>query len=185
MKVVVFDMHGIIFSFSQGGFVDESLKILDKRVEELSKINHRYFKAFSDKSVYSEVENKVVKEAIAGRGELKVYEMDSAIDKLLELYIEGYQIVIVSESKVETSRIILEYLLRLKNDVRGSFQIVYSFDIYNSQDFGDKSDERMWREIFSKYGSIDIVYEDKMKYLEVAKKVVDELGFDAKFFSSV
>jgi len=174
-KVVVFDMHGVIFSFDKnisksGNLLDEAIK--KKGLADLDDIRR-----------YLEFEFEIVREIIDKKNnDLGVYEISNAIDVLVSFVSRGYKIVIVSTSKVETTKVVLEYLFRQK---KIDCNIIDSFEIFNSAIYGEKDDYLTWKEIFSNYSFIEVIYEDNKKYLNEALRAANELDFESRGYTRI
>jgi len=173
-RIAVFDMHGIIFSFDRN--ISKSGDLLDEGVRKKGLVN------LDDIKKYLDLEFEIVKEILDNNNALGIYEIPNAINVLMSFVNKGYKIIIVSTSKVETIKIILEYLFRQKEI---DCNIIDSFDVFNSAIYGEKDDYLTWKEIFSNYNSIEVIYEDKKKYLNEALRAADELGFESQGFAKI
>lgn len=160
-------MHGIIFSFDKD--LSKSGDLLDEEVK------NRGLNNLEDIKTYLEVEFEIVKDIVEEKFQnFFIYALPQAITKLKKTE----KVIIISTSKVETTKLILKYLGLDSN-------LIQKFDIYNSAKFGEKNDILTWEEIFANYNSIDEIYEDKANYLNAALEASKKLNFISKGFSKI
>jgi len=189
-RTIIFDMHGIIFTYSKLNSLEESSSIWESKIKEYSKRYRRYKKAWSDcehrnYKLALEVENISTHSGIEGdKSELQVYEMPGAIQKLLRHYNQGDKIVIASNSLVDTTKDILNFLFKSKK-VKSEGKFIDTIDIYNMNLIGEKNEPKSWEKIFKKYKNIIDIYEDKKKNLEAAGIAARKLGFRVSLHSRI
>ncbi len=167
MPTVIFDMHGVVYSFSPDLDSERSLAIFNEIVNR--------YPTLSDQ----EAESASIAKGLGGEpGELSVHEIAGALEEISLYSKEGYKVVFVSSSEADTTRAILEFLIR-KKDIPLN---VGSFEIHS---VGDKADVAKWMEIFRKYDDITDIYEDNPNYLSAAAFAAKELGSKPKLHSGV
>lgn len=128
-------------------------------------------------------EREVILKSLSGdKNELQVYEIPNAIKTIMKYVKNGSKLVFVSFSEVNTTRAILEYLLR-KNNI--DLKIMNSFDIISTGLIGSKKEESTWRKVLGYYEWVDAIYDDNPVNLEVAGKVARELGSKPRLHKSV
>jgi len=179
LPVLVSDLGGVIYSFSATFDAKEHEKNFKRNLEwylindkELAK--RVIQEPEQELALTLEIEQVSVKKWFDGfksDGVLPVYFIPGAIEILLE-DVASHKIVIVSTSKVETSKQILQEAIR---SVGGNVALVDNFDIYNMSMYGSKKESINWGRIFANYTNIKAVIEDDPKNLlaacEAAKKV--------------
>lgn len=128
-------------------------------------------------------EKEIILKSLSGdKNELQVYEIPNAIKTIMSYVDKGYKLVFVSFSDVNTTRAILEYLLR-KNNI--DLKIMNSFDIVSTGLIGSKREESTWRKVLGDYEYVDAIYDDNEINLVVAGKVARELGSKPKLYGNV
>lgn len=169
-ETIIFDMNGIIYSFSKNFNSKENNNNFDNYIQNNSNI-----KDISPKEEL-ELEFLGISNFFENKeNQLKIYKIQKGIDLLEKFYKEEKNILIVSTSKVETSKLILKHYLT-------NYDILENIKIYNMLDFGSKKEIKAWQEIFEKYENITKIYEDGEKNLEAAKKASQNLGFNSQCY---
>jgi len=187
---VVLDMHGIVFCHSPDFDVPKSGELFEAKIREYSSTKQKYKGAWGkyqdgDYTLALQVEKESVLKGIQGNPtELQVYEMPKAIDTVLKYHREGYKIVVIATSEVETSKGILKYLLQ-RHGIKSLDAILNSFDIMNTNLLGSKKDPNMWKAAMEPYQNITHIYEDKEKNLQAAGIAAQELGFDPQLHREI
>ncbi len=113
-------------------------------------------------------------------------EMPQALDVFLDLFEQGYKIVIISNSIIQHSRQVLQKLLEMRGeDAEYIKQIFAKIDILTMQYFGTKHDSEAWKEAMNPYKNIDYIFEDGEHKLEAAGQAAQELGNEPDLYQKV
>lgn len=162
MKVMVSDMGGVLYSY------DKTLNA-DKHLENFNKVMGDLYKGGSPTNEISEVEWRAVND-----GRLKIYPVKRGVENMLA-NLGNYQLVIVSNSFVKTSELILDKV-GLRNRARKIFDVA---------EFGNKKDPEMWKKIFRQLPRVDVIIEDGEKNLAAAIQAAKELGMTPETYKEV
>jgi hypothetical protein len=120
-----------------------------------------------------EIEFDSINRGFSDKSYLQIYYMPELVSQCNSVFAENNKIIVVSNSLIETSQLILNRFFTLH---KITYDIA-SIDIHNTAQYGSKSDSKTWFNIFSKYKTITNVYDDK--YLLPALQACGELGFNA------
>ena len=168
-KTIVFDMHGIIYSYDKNSSINESNKIFYSLISEQNPKSEEQELNLEFESISKAINHT--------QNQLNVYPMPGAIDKILFHIRNGDKIVIISTSLEETQKLILKSFL-------GDENLLKNIKFHNSSNFGPKSDTETWLQILKNYNNISELYEDTTEYLDAARYAVTQLGHKFCQFSN-
>lgn len=167
-KIFVTDLGGVIYSFEpsfdQEKFSQKFNSVVDWYSKNRPEIKDRL-----------EVEKQAVFDSLAGNtgeGVLPIFINQKAVEMLLKNS-EKYKIVVISTSRVETSKAILKQAMKEKTE-----DFISKTDIFDMSEYGSKKDSEAWKKIFEKYKDISLIIEDDEKNLEAAQIAAKQLGFN-------
>ena len=164
-KYIVLDMHGVIFCHDQNCNMEKSG---ERFAEELEKYASKY-EQYKD----LDVECDSIKRGIKDSSYLQLYFMQHAIECKNKLFCSKNKIIITSNSRVETSKLVIgEFFSRY--DLKYPLE---KMDFYDFSQYGSKNESGAWYEILRKYQRIDVIFEDKPVYLSAAREAAEKLGF--------
>lgn len=169
-NTLVFDLHGIIYSYDKGLSYDNSIKQYNKIITSQNPRSGSDKLALEFDSISKAIENH--------QNQLDVFQLPNAVEKLLFHIRNNDKIIIISNSNTQTQKLILIKFLKDK-------KLINNIDFYNSTLFGSKSDTETWHHILKneKYKNITAVYEDTKEYLDAAQYAVKQLGHTNCIFS--
>ncbi|MEA3356992.1 MAG: hypothetical protein U9Q67_00975 [Patescibacteria group bacterium] len=176
-KYIVLDMHGVVFCHDPDCDIEKSS---ERFAEELKKYasNNKQYKDL-------DVECDSIKKGIKDSSYLQLYFIPHTIQSKNKLFSSKNKIIVVSNSRVETSKLIIKEFFS-RYDLKYPLE---KLDFYDFSQYGSKKESGAWYEIFRKYQRIDVIFEDKPIYLSAACEAAKKLGFspqcsafvDAKF----
>ncbi len=162
------DLGGVVYSF-EPSFDQEKFS------QKFNSVVGWYSKNRPEIKDRLEVEKQAVFDSLAGNtgeGVLPIFIDRQAVEMLLKNS-EKYKIVVISTSRVETSKAILKQGMGKKAE-----DFLSKIDIYDMSEYGSKKDSEAWKKIFEKYKDISVIVEDGEKNLEAAQIAAKQLGFN-------
>jgi hypothetical protein len=167
-KTVVFDMHGMIYSYSRDFDNESSLALFNDAVSRHPELSEQ------------RAESESVSRWVAGdSSELVAYEIPGALVCVLEYVKKGYRIVFSSSSDPDTTKKILRFLIGR----RGIDLDVNSFEIRSIE--GDKKEPGEWVRALRGCENITDIYDDNPVYLKAAYEAAKVLGSSPRLHGSV
>ncbi|MFH1229230.1 MAG: hypothetical protein V1678_02270 [Candidatus Aenigmatarchaeota archaeon] len=167
-KTVVFDMHGLIYSYSPDFDNERSIDALDAAVRSHPDLTEQ------------KAENESVSMWIAGdSSELVAYEIPGALGRVFEYVRKAYRIVFASSSDADTTKKILRFIIGR----RGIDLDVNSFEIRSFE--GSKKEPREWVKALRGCENITDIYDDNPEYLKAAFEAAKALGSSPRLHASV
>jgi hypothetical protein len=167
-KTVVFDMHGLIYSYSKDFDNETSLDLFTETVNRQPSLTEQ------------KAESESLSKGLMGDStELTPHEIHGALECVLGYFRKGYRIVFASSSDVDTTKRILKFLIAR----RGISLDAGLFEIRSVE--GDKKDSNEWIKALRGCENITDIYDDNPKYLEAAFAAAKKLGSSPKLHSSV
>jgi hypothetical protein len=168
MKTVIFDMYQTVYSYSDDFDIERSNAIYNEHLARYPGLRE------------PEAERESVLKGLGGDPtELQVFEIPGALECISSYANDGYTVVFVSSSEVETTTKILTFLSKrkeIKLDL-GSF-VICSF-------VGRKDNVKEWKSILGKFKNITDIYDDKPSYLKASSTAAKELGSNPKTHLSI
>lgn len=117
---------------------------------------------------------------------MPVQEIDNVLDAFLDLFDQGYKIVIISNSIIQHSRQVLQFLLEKRGvDQEKRSKIFNEIDILTMQYFGSKHDVDSWQQAMQPYSNISYIFEDGEEKLKAAGQAAQNLGSQPELYQSI
>lgn len=181
---LVFDMHGIIYSHNENFNLDESDKVYEEILNKHVEKNFLKKEIKTLKDVGSKTEQKLeydfIEKAIKSNNKkgLATFYNLNILRFIWDNYIKNNKIVIVSNSSIDTQKLILISFLRFKLFIKKDkvMEMIKYTDFYNSSEYGKKDNFETWYKILKPYENITVLYEDVEENMKAAAVAVNRLN---------